>query len=284
MPGDKLTCPEAGQGRVQRGCETRFDKQGVPTDCVVRLILLREANSRVLWVCGLVLVLGSAGVADGVRKGRGIRAASGGSRRPRGSDGRRVYGGRARSDGGGVESGGHRRADGQGLSGDASQFVPGNPADLWRMGIWQWPVRRRFEPGHLFGRRNRSADRAVRATSGYIRHLRNHRGAHVRKRIKPGFYAGATVRALHESIGPEQASGFSVDLGLLYRFENEGSDRRRQLSEPGTDGGDGYAEDASAGDVSSRNRLAGEVVDRFSRSARAKTRFRGRAYRSWNCA
>ncbi|MCY3767531.1 MAG: PorV/PorQ family protein [Gemmatimonadetes bacterium] len=42
------------------------------------------------------------------------------------------------------------------------------------------------------------------------------------KRIKPGFYAGATVRALHESIGPEQASGFSVDLGLLYRFGMKG--------------------------------------------------------------
>lgn len=42
------------------------------------------------------------------------------------------------------------------------------------------------------------------------------------KRIKSGLYAGATVRALHESIGPEQASGFSVDLGLLYRFRMKG--------------------------------------------------------------
>ena len=42
------------------------------------------------------------------------------------------------------------------------------------------------------------------------------------KRIKPGFYAGATVRALHESIGPEQASGFSVDFGLFYRFRMKG--------------------------------------------------------------
>ncbi len=41
------------------------------------------------------------------------------------------------------------------------------------------------------------------------------------KRIKKGFYAGATVRALHETIGPERASGFSVDLGVLYRFGNE---------------------------------------------------------------
>ena len=42
------------------------------------------------------------------------------------------------------------------------------------------------------------------------------------KRIKTGLYAGATVRALHESIGSEQASGFGVDLGLLYRFGMKG--------------------------------------------------------------
>ena len=42
------------------------------------------------------------------------------------------------------------------------------------------------------------------------------------RRIKGGFYAGTTLRALHESIGPERASGVSVDLGLLYRFENKG--------------------------------------------------------------
>ena len=41
------------------------------------------------------------------------------------------------------------------------------------------------------------------------------------KRIKKGLYGGTTARVLHEAIGPERASGFSVDLGVLYRFSGE---------------------------------------------------------------
>ena len=42
------------------------------------------------------------------------------------------------------------------------------------------------------------------------------------QRIGERFYAGASVRALHETIGPEGASGIAVDVGLLYRLPVEG--------------------------------------------------------------
>ena len=42
------------------------------------------------------------------------------------------------------------------------------------------------------------------------------------QRIGERMYAGASVRALHETIGPEGASGVAADVGLLYRMPVEG--------------------------------------------------------------
>ena len=100
------------------------------------------------------------------------------------------------------------------------------------------------------------------------------------RRIKEGLYAGTTLRALHESIGPERASGVSVDLGLLYRFENKGLTAGASYRNLGRMEAMDAQRVTSSRDVSSRNRLAREMADRFSRPARTQTRLRGYACRS----
>ena len=90
---------------------------------------------RILWVCALVLSWGSDGVAEASGKGAGfvlLREGVGARAEAMGGAYTAVGG---RSVGGVLESGGHRRAEWKGLSDHPSQFVSGNPADIWRMGI-----------------------------------------------------------------------------------------------------------------------------------------------------
>ncbi len=47
-------------------------------------------------------------------------------------------------------------------------------------------------------------------------------GLTVSQRFKERMYAGVNVRLLHEAIGSDTASGFAVDLGLIYRTPIDG--------------------------------------------------------------